>query len=48
MNGQDRGRRLTEAPWDPELTRAMAAHGTAVVEEPVADIPSADLVEAIA
>lgn len=24
--------RLTEAPWDPQLTRAMAEHGTAVVE----------------
>ncbi|MEU1466360.1 TIGR02679 family protein [Streptomyces sp. NPDC005727] len=40
--------RLTEAPWDPELTRAMAEHGNAVVEELVADILLADLVEAIA
>ncbi|MGW6025339.1 DUF2399 domain-containing protein [Streptomyces sp. NPDC055099] len=37
--------RLTEAPWDPELTRAMAEHGTAVVEELVADVLSADLIE---
>ncbi|MET7909643.1 TIGR02679 family protein [Streptomyces avermitilis] len=39
--------RLTEAPWDPELTRAMAEHGTAVVEELVADVLLADLVEAM-
>ncbi|MFF0225012.1 TIGR02679 family protein [Streptomyces sp. NPDC004629] len=37
--------RLTEAPWDPELTRAMTDHGTAVVEELVADILLADLAE---
>ncbi|MGW3955764.1 TIGR02679 family protein [Streptomyces sp. NPDC004752] len=36
--------RLTEAPWDPELTHAMAEHGTAVVEELVADVLLADLV----
>ncbi|PZH12193.1 TIGR02679 family protein [Streptomyces sp. NTH33] len=39
--------RLTEAPWDPELTRAMTDHGTAVVEELVADVLLADLAEAI-
>ncbi|MGV9878033.1 TIGR02679 family protein [Streptomyces sp. NPDC003006] len=39
--------RLTEAPWDPELTRAMAAYGIAVVEELMADVLLADLVEAI-
>ncbi|MFD7232485.1 TIGR02679 family protein [Streptomyces sp. NPDC059881] len=39
--------RLTEAPWDPELTRAMSEHGTAVVEELVADALLADLAEAI-
>ncbi|MGW0577996.1 TIGR02679 family protein [Streptomyces sp. NPDC002920] len=38
--------RLTEAPWDPELTRAMAEHGTAVVEELVADALLADLTDA--
>nr|WSY51121.1 TIGR02679 family protein [Streptomyces sp. NBC_00886] len=38
--------RLTEAPWDPELTRAMTDHGTAVVEELVADVLLADLAEA--
>ncbi|MGW0948116.1 TIGR02679 family protein [Streptomyces sp. NPDC002623] len=37
--------RLTEAPWDPELTRAMTEHGTAVVEELVADVLLADLAE---
>ncbi|MGW1787114.1 TIGR02679 family protein [Streptomyces sp. NPDC002143] len=37
--------RLTEAPWDPELTRAMTEHGTAVVEELVADLLLADLAE---
>ncbi|MFD5127993.1 TIGR02679 family protein [Streptomyces olindensis] len=35
--------RLTEAPWDPELTRVMTEHGTAVVEELVADVLLADL-----
>ncbi|MDX2932780.1 TIGR02679 family protein [Streptomyces ipomoeae] len=35
--------RLTEAPWDPELTRAMTEHGIAVVEELVADVLLADL-----
>lgn len=39
--------RLTEAPWDPELTRAMAEHGIAVVEEMVADALLADLAEAL-
>ncbi|MER5433494.1 TIGR02679 family protein [Streptomyces sp. NPDC002588] len=28
--------RLTEAPWDPALTTAMAEHGSAVMEETVA------------
>ncbi|WSP86919.1 TIGR02679 family protein [Streptomyces sp. NBC_01235] len=28
--------RLTEAPWDPALTSAMAEHGTALMEETVA------------
>ncbi|MEW1648684.1 TIGR02679 family protein [Streptomyces sp. NPDC091219] len=37
--------RLTDAPWDPDLTRAMADHGTAVVEELVADDLLADLLE---
>ncbi|MFF8594842.1 TIGR02679 family protein [Streptomyces sp. NPDC015220] len=35
--------RLTEAPWDAELTRAMTEHGTAVVEELVADLLLSDL-----
>ncbi|MEU6557057.1 TIGR02679 family protein [Streptomyces sp. NPDC046915] len=39
--------RLTEAPWDPELTRAMTEHGTAVVEELVADVLLADLAGAV-
>ena len=39
--------RLTEAPWDRELTGAMTDHGTAVVEELVADVLLADLAEAI-
>ncbi|MFJ8539335.1 TIGR02679 family protein [Streptomyces sp. NPDC093591] len=39
--------RLTEAPWDPELTRAMTGHGTAVVEELVADVLLADLAAAV-
>ncbi|MFB7493717.1 DUF2399 domain-containing protein [Streptomyces sp. NPDC056161] len=39
--------RLTEAPWDPELTRARTEHGTDVVEELVADVLLADLAEAI-
>lgn len=39
--------RLTEAPWDPGLTRAMTEHDTAVVEELVADVLLADLAEAI-
>ncbi|MCH0561290.1 TIGR02679 family protein [Streptomyces sp. MUM 16J] len=37
--------RLTDAPWDLELTRAMTDHGTAVVEELVADILLADLAD---
>ncbi|MFI1361072.1 TIGR02679 family protein [Streptomyces sp. NPDC020898] len=41
-NGPHPGR-LTEAPWDPELTRAMTEQGTAVVEELVADVLLADL-----
>ncbi|MFK4269825.1 TIGR02679 family protein [Streptomyces milbemycinicus] len=35
--------RLTEAPWDPELTHAMTEHGSAVVEELVADVLLNDL-----
>ncbi|MDX3667373.1 TIGR02679 family protein [Streptomyces europaeiscabiei] len=35
--------RLTEAPWDPELTPAILDHGTAVVEELMADVLLADL-----
>ncbi|MGC4985942.1 TIGR02679 family protein [Streptomyces sp. DT193] len=42
-----RSGRLTEAPWDHELTRAMTDHGTAVVEELVADVLLADLAEAM-
>ncbi|MFI2184242.1 TIGR02679 family protein [Streptomyces sioyaensis] len=38
--------RLTEAPWDPELTTAMTDHGTTVVEELVADILLEDLAAA--
>ncbi|GAA1935261.1 TIGR02679 family protein [Kitasatospora viridis] len=40
--GPDPGR-LTPAPWDPELTLAMAELGTAVVEEVVADVLLDDL-----
>ncbi|WP_338053985.1 TIGR02679 family protein [Streptomyces spiramenti] len=39
--------RLTEAPWDPVLTSAMAEHGIAVVEEMVADVLLTDLAEAL-
>ncbi|MFE7572003.1 TIGR02679 family protein [Streptomyces sp. NPDC057539] len=39
--------RLTEAPWDPELTRAMTDQGTAVVEELVADVLLGDLAEVV-
>ncbi|MGW2896735.1 TIGR02679 family protein [Streptomyces sp. NPDC001212] len=35
--------RITRAPWDPELAEAMAEHGTAVVEELVADVLLEDL-----
>ncbi|OQD57546.1 TIGR02679 family protein [Streptomyces phaeoluteigriseus] len=35
--------RITEAPWDPELAQIMAGHGTAVVEELVADVLLKDL-----
>ncbi|MFD9812124.1 TIGR02679 family protein [Streptomyces sp. NPDC059080] len=35
--------RITEAPWDTELAEAMAEHGTAVVEELVADVLLEDL-----
>jgi len=35
--------RLTEAPWDTELTPAIARHGRAVVEELVTDVLLADL-----
>ncbi|MEU2250914.1 TIGR02679 family protein [Streptomyces sp. NPDC019224] len=38
--------RITEAPWDPELAGAMAEHGTAVVEELVADVLLEDLAAA--
>ncbi|MFE0377892.1 TIGR02679 family protein [Streptomyces inhibens] len=38
--------RLTEVPWDPELTTTMADHGTAVVEELVADVLLEDLATA--
>lgn len=39
--------RLTEAPGDAELTRALTELGTAVVEELVADVVLTDLAEAI-
>ncbi|MER7540559.1 TIGR02679 family protein [Streptomyces sp. NPDC097704] len=35
--------RITGAPWDDTLTEAMAAHGTAVAEELVADVLLEDL-----
>ncbi|MFI8306383.1 TIGR02679 family protein [Streptomyces sp. NPDC085927] len=35
--------RITEAPWDLELAGAMAEHGTAVVEELVAELLLEDL-----
>ncbi|WP_233580501.1 TIGR02679 family protein [Streptomyces triticirhizae] len=35
--------RLTEAPWDPELTVAIAEHGISVVEELVVDLLLEDL-----
>jgi uncharacterized protein (TIGR02679 family) len=35
--------RLTTAPWDPDLTGAMAERGTAVLEETVADLLLDDL-----
>ncbi|WP_275298641.1 DUF2399 domain-containing protein [Streptomyces sp. 769] len=38
--------RLTPAPWDPELTTAMAQHGIAVVEELIADVLLEDLTDA--
>ncbi|MFE2558364.1 TIGR02679 family protein [Streptomyces sp. NPDC059352] len=38
--------RLSEAPWDPELTATMAGHGAAVVEELVADVLLDDLADA--
>ncbi|MFF9147513.1 TIGR02679 family protein [Streptomyces sp. NPDC014861] len=41
-NGPDAGR-VTPAPWDDDLTRALADHGTAVVEELVADTLLKDL-----
>jgi uncharacterized protein (TIGR02679 family) len=34
--------RLTEAPWDPELSDALRAHGTAVLEERVAGLLADD------
>jgi uncharacterized protein (TIGR02679 family) len=39
--------RLTQAPWDTSLTPAMAGHGTAVVEEMVADLLLADLAKVV-
>ncbi|MGP3969754.1 TIGR02679 family protein [Streptomyces sp. 6N223] len=41
--GPDPGR-VTDAPWDPDLAPALRAHGTAVMEEHVADALLADLV----
>ncbi|KAB8167887.1 TIGR02679 family protein [Streptomyces sp. 3MP-14] len=38
--------RLTEAPWDPELTDAIAEHNVSIVEELVADSLLADLAAA--
>ncbi|MFJ3189304.1 TIGR02679 family protein [Streptomyces halstedii] len=38
--------RITGAPWDPELTEAMAEHDIAVVEELVADVLLEDLAAA--
>ncbi|MFJ9815366.1 DUF2399 domain-containing protein [Streptomyces sp. NPDC101151] len=35
--------RVTEAPWDPDLVQAMTEHGTAAVEELVADVLLEDL-----
>ncbi|WP_079177978.1 TIGR02679 family protein [Streptomyces mangrovisoli] len=35
--------RLTDAPWDPGLVPAIAEHGTAVVEELVAEVLLSDL-----
>ncbi|MGP2440886.1 TIGR02679 family protein [Streptomyces sp. JW3] len=35
--------RITEAPWDAELAEVMAEHGTAMVEELVADVLLEDL-----
>ncbi|MHC5704453.1 DUF2399 domain-containing protein [Streptomyces tirandamycinicus] len=37
--------RITEAPWDLELTGVMAEHGTAVVEELVAEALLQDLAD---
>lgn len=37
--------RLTEAPWEPELTRARTEHGTPMVEGLVADVLLGDLLE---
>ncbi|MFJ8487716.1 TIGR02679 family protein [Streptomyces sp. NPDC094038] len=39
--------RLTDAPWDPALARAMSEHDTAVVEELVSDALLQDLLETI-
>ncbi|MEU0787879.1 DUF2399 domain-containing protein [Streptomyces sp. NPDC006173] len=44
-HGPDPGR-LTEAPWHPELTRAMAERRIAVVEELLAEALLVDLIEA--
>ncbi|MGV9247278.1 TIGR02679 domain-containing protein [Streptomyces sp. NPDC003710] len=38
--------RLTEAPWDPELAKAMTEHERAVVEELVADVLLEELARA--
>ncbi|MBN0048062.1 TIGR02679 family protein [Streptomyces actuosus] len=40
--------RITEAPWDAELAGAMAEHGSAVVEELVADVLLDDLAGTVA
>ncbi|MCH0561770.1 MULTISPECIES: TIGR02679 family protein [unclassified Streptomyces] len=40
--------RITEAPWDAELAGAMAEHGSAVVEELVAEVLLDDLAGAVA
>lgn len=39
--------RITEAPWDPELAETMTEHGTAIVEELVADVLLEDLADMV-